>query len=288
MKNRKNRIILTIICLLCLIGIALLSEKKEQYPQENEVLNTDMTDNEDKLSDEVVGDNDMVDEPENHKGNGEGSGNNSASNNKTDRPNNEGTQSNSPYVKFPYTIPETTLVVEQINSYSGMYFENGLDSEVENVAAIVLKNSGNTCIEYFDIHLFYEAGEMQFKGSTLEPGAKMIVMEANIAEYKEVNYLSGVAEVAYMDSIEMSKPLVSVEEGKDGGLDVKNISKEDIPCVRIFYKFYMKDLDVYLGGITYTAKIVDLSAGETKNVLPSHYEKGFSKVVMIKTYETAE
>jgi hypothetical protein len=50
----------------------------------------------------------------------------------------------------------------------------------------------------------------------------------------------------------------------------------------------MDDVDVYVGGITYTAKILDLAAEGSVVVKPSHYYSGFSKILMIKTYDTKD
>ena len=77
-------------------------------------------------------------------------------------------------------------------------------------------------------------------------------------------------------------------ETEDGQLEVTNRSSQDLPCVRLFYKFYMSDEDVYVGGITYTAKLVDLAAGESALVRPSHYAPGSSRIIMARVYESAE
>ena len=50
----------------------------------------------------------------------------------------------------------------------------------------------------------------------------------------------------------------------------------------------MDDVEVYVGGITYTAKLVELKAGKSIVVTPSHYYAGFSKVLMVKTYDTKD
>ena len=44
----------------------------------------------------------------------------------------------------------------------------------------------------------------------------------------------------------------------------------------------------YVGGITYTAKITNLDAGASQTITPSHYLKGSSKIMMVRTYDTAD
>ena len=86
----------------------------------------------------------------------------------------------------------------------------------------------------------------------------------------------------------MSADQVKVEETENGSLLVTNLTDEEIPCVRIFYKFYMEEEEAYVGGITYTAKLTGLSAGGSQTVSPSHYAAGSSRVMMVRTYDSAE
>ena len=86
----------------------------------------------------------------------------------------------------------------------------------------------------------------------------------------------------------MSEELVLVEENDSGALEVTNLTGAELPCVRVFYKFYMPSEDIYVGGIAYVAKIVDLQAGQSQTIIPSHYLSGSSKVVMVRTYDSAE
>ena len=86
----------------------------------------------------------------------------------------------------------------------------------------------------------------------------------------------------------MAESQVQVADNGSDGLTVTNVSGADIPCVRIFYKYYMSDENAYVGGIAYTAKLTGLAAGQTITVTPSHYASGASRVVMVRTYDTAE
>jgi hypothetical protein len=116
----------------------------------------------------------------------------------------------------------------------------------------------------------------------------MIILEADAKAFQNGAYSDCAAEISSMDKLVMSSAQIYVEENGKGGLLVTNLTKENIPCVRIFYKYYMDDVEVYVGGITYTAKLVDLKAGKSIVVTPSHYYAGFSKVLMVKTYDTKD
>ena len=58
--------------------------------------------------------------------------------------------------------------------------------------------------------------------------------------------------------------------------------------MRIFYKFYLSDVNVWIGGITYTAKLTDVKAGEARVISPSHFSNGLSRIMMVRTYDTTE
>lgn len=194
----------------------------------------------------------------------------------------------SPSVCFPYSIPGSSLVIEQINAYDGLFFEDGSDDEVANVTAMVLTNTGDVCAEYIKINIERNGVPLKFIASALEPGGRMIIMEADRKQFSDGTYSKCVTDIAVLTEFTMSEDQVRVEEKPEGGLYVTNITEKDIPCIRVFYKFYMADSDIYVGGITYTAKITDLAAGNSCTITPSHYFQGYSKVIMVKTYDTDE
>jgi hypothetical protein len=128
--------------------------------------------------------------------------------------------------------------------------------------------------------------QLVYELKTLEPKGVIIVQESTAAIYEDGEYSDCSAEIATMDSMEMSTSYISIDETDTGAIRITNISEKDIPSVRIFYKFYKSETKVLLGGITYTTKISDLKKGETREIVPSHYEKGASRIMMVRTYDT--
>lgn len=189
---------------------------------------------------------------------------------------------------FPCRIPGTELVITQVSSYDGVFLEDGQDQQVSNACAIVVVNESDRDLEYAEITLQREDIPLEFRISGLTAGSSTLVLEYSAREYTDSSYADVSASTSMVDAFELSTQLVEVTEQEDGSLTVTNCSSEDIPCVRVFYKFYMKDMDVYVGGITYTAKLVDLAAGASQTIQPSHYLAGMSKIVMVKTYDTTQ
>ena len=189
---------------------------------------------------------------------------------------------------FPYSIEGTALTVQNISSYDGIFLEDGSDGEVAGIAAMVVENTGDINVEYAAITISCNGEAMEFDVSDLPAGATAVVQEKNKTPYQNGTYTDCSAVVAEMGDFEMSEDQVKVEETENGSLLVTNLTDEEIPCVRIFYKFYMEEEETYVGGITYTAKLTGLSAGASQTVTPSHYAAGSSRIMMVRTYESAE
>ena len=189
---------------------------------------------------------------------------------------------------FPYAIEGTELTVQNISSYDGIFLEDGSDGDVAGVAAMVVKNTGDTNVEYAAITISCNGETLEFDASDLPAGATVVVQEKNKTPYQSGAYTDCSAVVAEMGDFEMSEDQVKVEETESGSLLVTNLTDEEIPCVRIFYKFYMADEETYVGGITYTAKLTGLSAGASQTVTPSHYAAGNSRIMMVRTYDSTE
>lgn len=189
---------------------------------------------------------------------------------------------------FPYAIEGTELTVQNISSYDGIFLEDGSDGEVTGVAAMVVENTGDTNVEYAAITISCNGETLEFDASDLPAGATVVVQEKNKTPYQSGTYTDCSAVVAGMGDFEMSEDQVKVEETESGSLLVTNLTDEEIPCVRIFYKFYMADEETYVGGITYTAKLTGLSAGASQTVTPSHYAAGNSRIMMVRTYDSTE
>ena len=186
---------------------------------------------------------------------------------------------------LPYTVPGTDLIIDAVDSYSGVFIEDGSDEEVSNIFAIHVKNEGEN-VEYSSINLEVDGKELNFTISDLPSGAAVSVLENSRTAYSDGTPVYRGNQTAYIDKFDMMSSEVGIVIGDDNGMTVTNLTDEKIPCLRIFYKFAQDD--EYLGGITYTAKIDGLDAGDSITIYPSHFSKEGSKVMMVRTYETTE
>lgn len=177
-------------------------------------------------------------------------------------------------------------MIQKIAAYDGVFLEDGTDEEITGVAAMVLENTGETAVEYTRISLNAGGETWSFEATAIPAGQTVVVQEADRAAYRDAVLTGCTADVAELEAMEMSEDQVRVTDNGDNSLTVTNLTQEPIVCVRVFYKYYMEDLDVYVGGIAYTAKVTDLQPGEEVQIIPSHYAAGSSRIVMVRTYDT--
>lgn len=185
---------------------------------------------------------------------------------------------------LPYTIPNSEVTIEYINGYSGRYLEDGSDEKIDNVIALKIKNDSDKVVEYGIIELRQGKKSLQFDFSSIPSGEEVIVLEASKTKYskKSISYVT--SSFAYLDEMSMEKDTVKVEQADKNGLTIENLTDNNIKTVRIFYK-YQLETGEFIGGITYTAKLEDLQAGESRTIYPAHYANDGSIVMMVRTYD---
>ena len=188
-------------------------------------------------------------------------------------------------IAFPYKIEEYNIVLEKLADYNGLYVEDGTNSQVEGVAALLVRNDGEYPIEYTEISIEYEGESLQFNISALGKGEKAIVQEKNKKAVPESTALKGNALVVRRKDMSMSADTISVTDNGDNTITVTNLTDEAIPTVRIFYKYYMQDEDLFVGGIAFSARITRLAAKAKTVISPAHYSSETGRVVMVSTYQ---
>ena len=256
---------------------------------ENDQNNGDSQGNGDSNSDENGGSGGSGDS-NSGSGSGSGSGSN-ANSNYANFGTKDGSITNFSNTKEKVTsnfkASDADIVIQQVKAYSGIYIEDGSDKEVSNVAAIQVKNTSSKPLEFAQIQLYNGKKKLIFDVSTLPANASAVVMEKNKAGFNSSSGVTyGGTTAGYISSLDKASN-VKCEKVKNNGIKVTNTSKKDIPCVRIFYK-YKSSEGYYVGGITYTAKVENLKAGESQTVYPSHFDSDGGQIMMVKTYTTTD
>lgn len=189
-------------------------------------------------------------------------------------------------LEFPCVVPEYGLKIEKLAPYHGLYVENGVNVELEEVAMLLVYNDGSFPVEYTQICVQYEEETLLFDVSALPVGQRLVVQEKDAKPVPEGKPTSAKATVVQRANMEMSESMVRVTDNGNNTLTVENLTDEQISTVRVFYKYYMEDEGIFVGGIAFTIRITRLAAGASVTVQPSHYTSQTSRVVMVLTYDS--
>lgn len=189
-------------------------------------------------------------------------------------------------ISFPCQIPGYDMTVEKMEPYNGMFVEDGSNVNIKNVAMLLVKNNGDFSVEYAQIRVVWGQEELLFDISALPAGEELVVQEKTGKTISEDKATSASALVVQRANMEMSENKVQVTDNGDNTLTVKNLTNETIPTVRVFYKYFMEDENLFVGGIAFTVRITRLGAGASVTIQPSHYTSQTSRVVMVLTYNS--
>ena len=189
-------------------------------------------------------------------------------------------------ITFPCQVAQYDLVIEKLAPYSGLFVEDGTNAQVQNVAMLMVQNKGDYPVEYTSIKVTFGQEELLFDISALPAGETLVVQEKNGKAVPTGKADAATALVVRRAEMEMSEGQVQVIDNGDNSLTVKNLTDTSIPTVRIFYKYYMEDEGIFVGGIAFTVRITRLGAGASVRIQPAHYNSQTSRVVMVLTYDS--
>ena len=189
-------------------------------------------------------------------------------------------------VSFPCRIPGYDLTIEKLAPYTGLFVEDGSNTNAQNVAMLQVKNDGDYPVEYAQIRMVCGQKELLFDISALPAGQQLVVQEKTGKTIGEEKATSASALVVQRAKMEMSEEQIQVIDNGDNTLTVRNLTGETIPTVRIFYKYYMEDENLFVGGIAFTARVTGLGAGASMKIQPAHFTSRTSRVVMVLTYDS--
>ena len=181
--------------------------------------------------------------------------------------------------------PETAgamLIARSLLPYDGpALWDEGAD--LSSVAALELWNAGKQTIRYAEVVVQQGERVLTFTVTYIPPNGRVIVPEKDLQVYTR----DAVMDISYPVVLPLvdgagSKTIAVTEDGVFS-LNVTNGAEESFSYVRVFYKQYDNENDVYVGGITYSAVLTDLEPGERRPVMPYRYAAGYAKVVAVVT-----
>lgn len=188
-------------------------------------------------------------------------------------------------LQFPCEVPGYHLMIEKLAPYSGIFVEDGSNADVTDVAMLLVYNAGQTPVEYAQITVQYPQQTLEFYISALPAGERLVVQEKTGKSVPEGVPQEASALVVQRAQMEIA-PEISVTDNADNTLTIRNLTDKTIPTVRVFYKYYMEEEDLFVGGIAFTVRLTRLSGQNSVVIQPSHYVSKTSRVVMALIYDT--
>ena len=169
--------------------------------------------------------------------------------------------------------------------YDGAFLEDGTDDEVKNVLALLFKNTSDKDIQYAEYAFAVDGKPISFKVSDLPAGQQCVVLEASRHQRNTSEVLELISRVvAQVDMLPGSDKVLPVIND-DNTITLMNTTQEELPVVRVFYKYFYEDENSFVGGITYTATATKVPAGGSVTIAPSHFEANASVIMGTGVYD---
>lgn len=186
-------------------------------------------------------------------------------------------------ISIPYQVPDTSLQVEKIGSYTGPFLEDGSDEPMGSVTAMVVKNLSGRVVQYAELHFqVNDTEEAVFTLSTLPSGGSALVLEASKRQYSpDDRYQFEDMTYAEMEEAELTLMEGQIQvNGSDGKITVENLTDEDMDLIYVRYKYRLPD-GTYQGGITYETKFEKVRSKAAAEKEAPHYSEEGSQIMMV-------
>ena len=183
------------------------------------------------------------------------------------------------------TLPlfmDSGIAIVDLGNYSGMYVEDGSDTQIDSVAGVVLENTSGQTIQLVQFTLTFGQDTYDFRVTTLPHGARVLVQEMNKKSFKDVdqNFTAAISAIAHFHQEPSLHTDVFSVTGTETGIELRNLTNNDIAGpIYVYYK--TRNSEGYAGGITYRVTIPELKAKSTYAVNANHFWIGSSEVMFI-------
>lgn len=180
-------------------------------------------------------------------------------------------------LQLPCPVLDAQMEAKTMAWYEGPFREDGSDQEVTGVAALAVTNTGDTMIAKGAVIMEYEDKRMVFEVFGLPAGETALVLEKDQSPYctDRLTACYGWESREYPENMGH----ISVQEAGDAKLLVINRTDGRMPVVRIRFKSYDAESQMYIGGICYETAVRDLLPGESREISPYHFLCGSSRVI---------
>ena len=173
------------------------------------------------------------------------------------------------------------LVLTGLSAASGTFPEDGSDTPISNVLCATFSNNGSAPLQYAAANVLLNGTDYSFQISTIPAGGTVHAFDLDMQEAPDsIDEVTATAEhiVFFPEELSVDAQRLKISFA-DGTIEVKNISGEAIDQeISIYYKTVVNG--VYLGGITYRARVGALAAGQ-EVIGHSSHARGDSELMFV-------
>ena len=184
-------------------------------------------------------------------------------------------------LQLPAAIPGTSLIAEYMVSYEGPFIEDRSDAPVKEVAALVLRNTGDQLVTLADVTVKRAGEQYHFSATYILPGMSVMVLEASASAY----FRDGITDLSGTEKTEPYLPsafqTLALQHTDLACISVTNLSDTAMKEITLYHKNYLPE-GIYVGGITYETVIETIPPNGTITVFPEHYAQGYSQIFYVK------
>lgn len=184
-----------------------------------------------------------------------------------------------PQGQLPAPVQGACLEVITPACYEGLFWEDGSNRPVSDVAALVVKNTGGCYIAQGAVIMDWEEDRYVFDVSWLPPGETVLLLEKDgkmFYPHEEARFY-GWTSVCFPERTGM----VAISGEEPDGVSLYNKTNTTLPEVTLYYKHYDQESGMYIGGITYTYTVSQLLPGQSAPQKLPNYAAGYSRVVCV-------
>ena len=181
-------------------------------------------------------------------------------------------QETEPEIVKNFELEQVKMTAENVSPYEGLYLEYGDEELVSGLYAMKFTNTADQTIR--EAQLIFSDGtqELTFWLEMLAPGQSVVAVnqDQTAVVSEELMYVDGT--VSYME--EGMENAASVEvTGGEGVVSVTNVTGEDLPLVRVFFR-PTDENGTMIGGVCRSFMADGIPAGETVEVEAENWVEG--------------
>lgn len=198
-------------------------------------------------------------------------------------------------IPLPCEVADTPFVIRRIARYTGPFYEDGQDEQVEDVLAIIVENTSNDFLLSGQIVLkINDTEEAVFNFNTMPANTRCLVIDKNKHKFSaddvftyysddENNYCHTLTDDEVKEFNLIDKVTFTYENSK---LTLNNATYNNFGTLYARYKNFQEG--VYLGGITYSVKFEDVSGLTNISKKANHFTQENSEVIIVEKEPTEE